>query len=39
MKDVIKCRIAEEMKEKNGKLSLSELNFMMMMMIIIIIII
>jgi len=39
MKNVIKRRIAEETKKKNGKLSLSELNFMMMMIIIIIIII
>jgi len=37
MKNVIKRQIAEEMKEKNGKLSLSELNFTMMMMMIIII--
>jgi len=37
MTNVIKRQIAEETKDKNGKLSLSELNFMMMMMMIIII--
>jgi len=36
MKNVIKRQIAEETKDKNGKLSLNELNFMMIMMIMII---
>jgi len=35
MKNVIKSQIAEETKEKNGKLSLTKLIFMMMMIIII----
>jgi len=32
MKNIIKRQITEETIEKNGKLSLSELNFLMMMM-------
>jgi len=36
MKNVMKRRIAEEMTEKNGRLSLSEWKLMMMMIIILI---
>jgi len=35
MKNVMKCRIAEETTEKNGRLSLSELKLMMLIIILI----
>jgi len=35
MKNVMKCRIAEEMTEKNSRLSLSELKLMMIIILIV----